>query len=150
MAALRNYENGTVAAPDARAAAAYMLTAQLGGRPDLAQVFQSALHRTMGISEVEPPKTLRDMMKAPAETLLLESMNHFEKRLVATLLACTRGQGAFKKYQKSVFQALMRPYNIPIPDSLRFLERETLAEQVLAFEKAKTKTRQPRKERVSA
>jgi hypothetical protein len=49
MAALRNYESGRVIAPGARAGYAYMMAAEASERPDLAQVFRSALDRALGI-----------------------------------------------------------------------------------------------------
>ena len=152
MAALRNHESGAVMTPDARTALAYMMTAEASDRPDLAQVFRVALDRVMGV----PVQTLADLMREPNEmkTFFMESMNLFEKRLVTILLACIRGQGPFKKYQKSVFKALLQPYHFAISDnaleSLKSFNRETLQDQLMAFEKAKIRKRQSRKERVSA
>jgi len=151
MAALRNHESGAVATPDARTALAYMMTAEASDRSDLAQVFRVALHRVMGV----PIKTLGDLINDQGTTLaptfFMESMNFFERRLVTVLLACIRGQGPFKKYQKSVFEALRRPYDLPISDkALESCEKETLRDQMVAFERAKVRKRQPQKDRVSA
>jgi transcriptional regulator with XRE-family HTH domain len=52
MGALRNYESGAVTAPNARAATAYMMAAARAGRPDLAEVFRDALHRSCGLATV--------------------------------------------------------------------------------------------------
>jgi transcriptional regulator with XRE-family HTH domain len=49
MGAVRNYESGAVRAPNARAAAAYLMAAEGNGRPDLATVFQVALQDAVGL-----------------------------------------------------------------------------------------------------
>ena len=163
MAALRNYESGAVVAPDARAATAYMLTAEAAGRPDLVKVFGSALHRALGIPEFQ---SLADMMRAgtPEQTISTEPMNPFEMRMVTTLLACIRGQGPFKEHQESVLKGLIEPSALMsvFPESLRFLKKDSLQDQEALFEKVvaarkmarqkhqKSKTIRSRKERVSA
>lgn len=48
MAALRNYESGAVANPDARAALAYLQAAQTCGRADLAGAFESKFGEAIG------------------------------------------------------------------------------------------------------
>jgi transcriptional regulator with XRE-family HTH domain len=151
IAALRNYESGAVTEPDPRQACVYMMAADGFDRPDLAEVFRSVLRRSIGVQE-QKPKNLAEFMKGPfetASTLFMGSMNSFEERLVAVLLGCVRGQGPYKKYQESVFEALWRPFGIPLSDEdLRLLKRETLEDELAVFKKAGD--RKPRKGKVSA
>jgi len=64
FAALRTYENGKVGAPDARALAAYMFAAETYGRPDLAEVFGSALHQALGLGKRESMSAAMRLMRA--------------------------------------------------------------------------------------
>jgi transcriptional regulator with XRE-family HTH domain len=139
MAALRNYESGASIAPDARAAAAYLLAADMTERSDLVEVFRSELYRALGIQEpiwkqtevaaegegssrqdiehekaISPLRILAEMGELRthpmAKTLFLEPVDDHETRLIRTLLACIRGQGPFKKYREPILQALVRPW----------------------------------------
>jgi hypothetical protein len=144
--ALRKYESGSTTAPDARACVAYMMTAELSGRPDLVQIFGSALRRVMGI---EAPSLVEWMRNPPAQKkLLMEPVNYFEERMTRALLACIRGQGPFKKYQNSVLQTLAMPsYEVDLlRESLQFLPREELEEQLATFDKVAIVKPEPEKE----
>lgn len=133
MAALRTYESGKVAAPDARAATAYLLAAEACGRPDLVGVFGSALHRALGLKSLAYWAN-----EGISKTLFYGTVNHFEERMIKALLACLRAQGPFRQYRESVLQALAKPWLRvdQYPESLRFIEREELEDQLIAFEKA--------------
>jgi hypothetical protein len=148
MAALRTYENGAVAAPDARAATSYMLAAETCDRPDLVGVFGLALRQALGLdkrgsmpvaSTADAAEYLaRVAVKYGSRTLFFEAVNPFEERMIAALLACLRAQGPFRQYRESVLQALAKPW-LRIdryPESLRFLPREEMEDQVVAFENA--------------
>jgi transcriptional regulator with XRE-family HTH domain len=171
MAALRNYESGAVTAPDARAATAYLLAAEMSDRLDLVEVFGSALHQAMGIEEPSFRKRIEELPEGGgdlenlrilaqmgqlrthplAKTLFIEPVNDFEKRMITALLACIRGQGPFKKYQKSIYQALASPWALidEYAEPLRLLKREGLQDQLMTFKKAIASKSQTRKERTS-
>jgi transcriptional regulator with XRE-family HTH domain len=141
MAALRTYESGAVAAPDARAATAYMLAAETCDRPDLVEVFGSALRQALGLNDrsLSAADYLANRVEeSRLQTLFFEAVNPFEERMITALLACIRGQGPFKKYQESILQALARPWlHVDrFSKSLRFLPRDSAEDQLTAFENA--------------
>jgi len=97
MGALRNYEYGGVADPDARALHAYTMAAELGDRPDLAAVFREALYRGMGSSDPSNGH------------LYIEPKDEFERVLITALLASIRGIGEFQRFQIPVLESLNKP-----------------------------------------
>src|SRR5262245_4265420 len=68
MGALRNYETpDAVTTPDARAATAYLLAAEMSGRLDLVEVFRSALHQAMGIEEPSSRKRIEEVAEGSGD-----------------------------------------------------------------------------------
>jgi transcriptional regulator with XRE-family HTH domain len=61
MASLRNYEGGSTAVPEARAAVAYMLLADASRRPDLVEFFRSVMYHGLGL---EKPETRKQWLEA--------------------------------------------------------------------------------------
>jgi transcriptional regulator with XRE-family HTH domain len=97
MGAVRNYESGAVAVPEARPLYAYMLTAETGGRPDLAAVFRSAFYDVVNRNDYSNGH------------LAVEPTNAFEEILVAALLAVVRKEG-FEKLRVPLLETLVAPY----------------------------------------
>ena len=100
MGALRNYESGAVALPDARALYQYMAKAELAGWEDLAKVFRTALLGMMGAAD------------RPGDLAVLKPVNELEHLILTATLATFRGQGPYRKHQKRLFNALKEPVRL--------------------------------------
>jgi transcriptional regulator with XRE-family HTH domain len=101
MGAVRNYEAGSVSAPEARPLYAYLLCAEQAKRPQLAAVFRAELYRALGVP--------RDEWSGLGS---IEPLDNFERLLVATLLATLRGEGSLQSFRTAVFEALEEPAGI--------------------------------------
>jgi transcriptional regulator with XRE-family HTH domain len=97
MGAVRNYESGAVGVPEARPLYAYTMAAERYNLPELAAVFRAAMYDVLAVPDSSKGK------------LIIEPKDDFERILIAAMLASIRGNGAFRQFQKPVFQALVEP-----------------------------------------